>query len=127
MLPDAERVVLGIDAEGVESDRLEHDPAATALEPSPRVGTGVRQGVTDVQTRGRGIRELDQVVQAVSPAGVVEIDVVQAVGGPPGAPPGLDLGVVIGQGHRGSSPPKTATPPARWPRAFGRARRGRSP
>ncbi len=65
VLPGLEGEVLGVDAEGVEADGLEHRPAPHPLVAAVGVRPGVLEHVADVQALGGGIGELDQVVEEV--------------------------------------------------------------
>lgn len=50
LLADSESEVLGVDPEGVEADRLEHEAAPHALEPAVRIEPAVLEDVADVET-----------------------------------------------------------------------------
>src|ERR1017187_1985754 len=63
MLADLHRVVLGVDAEGIEAHRLEDRVAHEPPPPAVDVTTGERDDVPHVQPLGRGIREHHQVVE----------------------------------------------------------------
>jgi len=60
---DRERVVLGVDPEGVEADRLEHVVTREPFEAAVDVGAGEREHVADVQAFGRRVGEHHEVVE----------------------------------------------------------------
>ena len=100
VLADPQREVLGVDAEGVESHRLEQRPAPHPLVAAVDVGPAVRVGVPDVQALGGGVGELDQVVELLLRPHPADVDLVEAVGLPPGLPARLDLPEVMALTHR---------------------------
>jgi hypothetical protein len=99
VLADAQRVVLGVDAEGIEADRLEH-LATPHAQPAPEgVGPRVGVGVADVEPLGGRVGELHQVVGLLAGRQPLQVELVQAVARPARLPAGLDLERVV-PGHR---------------------------
>ena len=93
VLADLHRVVLGVDAEGVEPHRLEDGVAHEAPPASVDVAARERDDVPDVQSLGGGVREHHQVVEGA--LGVVELGAVVAALVPDAAPARLHGGVVV--------------------------------
>jgi hypothetical protein len=86
--PDLQRVVLRVDAEGVEANGLEHRVPLETLESSIDVVSGEREEVADVQSLRRRIREHHQGVERPGAGG--EVGVVASAGLPAGLPLPLD-------------------------------------
>jgi hypothetical protein len=87
VLANPERVVLGVDPEGVEADRLEDVAPAHPHVATIGVGAGVRVCVPDVEALGRGIRELDEVVELVIWGHPLDVDLRYAISEPTRLPP----------------------------------------
>ena len=104
MFADPQRVVLGVDPERVEADRLEHVLAAHPQIAAVRVDASVAVDMTDVQSLGGRVRELDQVVEDVVGGDRVEIDATDPVSLPAGTPPRLDRSDVVRPRHRADLP-----------------------
>ena len=100
MLPGLQGEVLRVDPESVEADGLEDRLPAPALVAAVGVGTGVLENVANMQTLGRGVGELDQVVEHRVLVDIIEIQLVEAGLLPSSAPFRLDLSRVIWNGHR---------------------------
>ena len=95
-----DRVVLAVDAKGVEADRLEDIVALQPLEPAVDVGSGEGKHVAHVQPFGRRIGEHHEVVEG--PLGPVQVGLVGVPLGPSSLPLGLDQVGAVGQ-HVGPS------------------------
>ena len=93
MLADLHRVVLGVDAEGIEPHRLEDGVAHEATPAAVDVAAREGDDVPDVQPLGRRVRKHHQVVEG--PVGVVELGTVVAALVPDAAPACLDRRVVV--------------------------------
>src|SRR5205807_677400 len=93
--PHRERVVLRVDAERVEPDRLEHVVPLQPLEPPVDVGAGEREHVPHVQALGRGIGEHHEVVER--PARSVQVGLVGVLPHPALLPLGLDQLRIVGR------------------------------
>ena len=88
MRADRQRVVFRMDAERVETDRLEHVVPAEPLESAVDVGAGEREHVAHVQPFGRRVREHHEVVERS--IGPVDVGLVAVLARPPLLPLGLD-------------------------------------
>src|SRR5437667_1640458 len=137
---DRERVVLRVDAEGVEPDRLEHVVALEPAEPAVNIRAGERKHVPYVQPfRGR-IGKHHEVVER--PPRPVEVRLVGVISSPTRLPPRLDRLRVVTRhlGHKSmklnrlapasnptylSAPTLTTWPAA--PRSSGRASSSQGP
>ena len=100
MAAQLEGVVLGVDAESVKTDRLEHLCSPHALIAPEGIRPRVLQDVADVEALCRRVGELDQVVEEPRRVYGIEVDVVEAGLLPPLAPALLDLAEVTGDAHR---------------------------
>src|SRR5438876_1417632 len=81
MRADRERVVLGVNAERIESDRLEYVVPVKPLEAAVDVGAREREHVPHVQALRGGVREHHEVVER--PAWLVEVGLVGTLARPP--------------------------------------------
>ena len=106
MLADLEGKILGVDAEGIEADRLEDLVPLHPLEATEDIGAGEGEEIADVQPLGGGVGEHHQVVER--PLGPVEVGLVGAALPPAVAPLALDVarevalgvGGVVGHGPK---------------------------
>jgi hypothetical protein len=91
MLTNLERVVLAVDAEGVEAERLEDVVAPLAAVAAVDVRTGEGIGVADVQLFRRWVGEHHQAVEGARPFHVCAVGVAL---GPDPLPLGIDGGQI---------------------------------
>ena len=95
-------------------DRLEHVLAAHPLVAAERVDAAVAVDVTDVQSLGGRVRELDQVVEDVVGGDRVEIDAADPVSFPTGAPRAPRRADVVRPRHRADLPNECPAVRAPW-------------
>ncbi len=91
--PHLDGVVLAVDAEGVETHRLEHVEAAHGHIAPVDVGAGEGVHVADVQPFGGGVRKHHQVV--VGPGRLPQVHMVDAALVPARAPSARDRSMVV--------------------------------